>query len=81
MRKLFLAVLLAGSAVGLTSAIAAGGCGPGCHVALYGGCVVDGWGVAPVSPVNECPAGIRTRPPCPYGYVWRSRYRACFAAN
>ena len=52
-------------------------CGPGCHISLYGACVVDGWGTVR----NECPAGTRPRPPCPYGYVWRPRSHACFALN
>jgi hypothetical protein len=64
-------VLLAGTLASLGEAKAAGGCGPS------GACFVDGWGSgAPV--LNECPAGARPRPPCGVGYVWRTRYRACF---
>ena len=57
----------------------AGGCGPGCHVASWGGCIPDGWGVTPVR--NECPVGSAPRPRCPYGYVWRPRLGACFGLN
>jgi hypothetical protein len=77
MRSAFLAVLLAGGVLTLGAANAADGCGPGCHSAPYGGCVVDGWGNASTAPVlNECPVGTRPRPPCPIGYIWR--YGACF---
>jgi hypothetical protein len=75
MRNLFVAVLLALASIGLANA--ADGCGPGCHSAAYGGCVVDGWGTS-MRVWNECPAGSRSRPPCGDGYVWRPRYRACF---
>ena len=74
MKQLFPVVLLAGR---LSSAHAADRCGPGCHMAPYGGCVVDGWGNAATAPaLNECPVGARARRPCPHGYVWR--FRACF---
>jgi hypothetical protein len=80
MRTLFVAVLFAGSVSVFGAANAADGCGPGCHSAPNGGCVVDGWGTgAPVW--NECPAGARPRRPCSYGYVWRARSRACFGLN
>jgi len=82
MRNLFVAALLAGIVTSFGGANAADGCGPGCHAAPYGGCVVDGWGTgAPVW--NECPAGARPRPPCGgrNGYVWRPRLRACFPLN
>jgi hypothetical protein len=77
MRTLFVAVLFAGSVSIFGTANAADGCGPGCHSAPYGGCVVDGWGPARVR--NECPVGTRPRPPCPFGYVWR--FAACFGLN
>jgi hypothetical protein len=55
---------------------AADTCGPGCHFASNGGCVVDGWETG-ARVWNECPAGARPRPPCGEGYVWRSREKAC----
>jgi len=78
MRKLFVAVLLAGSvsAIGASKAWAGwwwGGCGPGCHSTISGACVVDGWGTVR----NECPAGSRPLPPCPYGTRWK--HGACIA--
>jgi hypothetical protein len=85
MKKLFVAVLLgvlgAGGA-GLSAAQAWDGCGVGCHATWFGGgCVVDGWETATPIGRNECPAGVQPRPNCPYGYVWRNRYHACFAAK
>ena len=77
LRKLFVAVLFAGSLAIFVTANAADGCGPGCHSTAYGACVVDGWGTG-ASVWNECPAGARARPPCGPGYVWRPRYKACF---
>jgi hypothetical protein len=77
MRKLFAAILVAGTFAGVGVTYAADGCGPGCHGAPNGGCVVDSWGTgAPTW--NECPAGARPHPPCGAGYVWRPRLRACF---
>jgi hypothetical protein len=77
MSKLFVAVLFAAGVACSGPANAADGCGPGCHSAELGGCVVDGWGAgAPIR--NECPAGARPRPPCGAGYVWRKRFLACF---
>jgi hypothetical protein len=57
-------------------AIGADGCGPGCHSAQYGGCVVDGWERG-AAVWNECPAGAHPRPPCGGDYVWSKRIRAC----
>jgi hypothetical protein len=71
-------VLFAGTLASIGMANAADSCGPGCHMARYGGCVIDGWGTS-ASLWNECPAGARPRPPCYYPFVWRARYRACFA--
>jgi hypothetical protein len=76
MRKLFVAVLLAGSVLAMGAAKAWdgwSGCGPGCHSTISGACVVDGWGTVR----NECPAGSRPLPPCPYGTRWR--HGACIA--
>ena len=82
MKKLFAAVLFAATVAGLGTAQAWYGCGVGCHAARLGGCVVDGWETAtPVAPRNQCPVGTFARPHCPYGYVWRTKYHACFAAN
>ena len=75
MRRLFVAVLFAGSVSLVGMAHAADGCGPGCHNAINGGCVVDGWG-AGVRVFNECPAGERPRRPCPSHYTWK--FKACF---
>uniref|UniRef100_UPI000A0658A2 hypothetical protein n=1 Tax=Bradyrhizobium sp. (strain ORS 278) TaxID=114615 RepID=UPI000A0658A2 len=76
MRLMFLAAVLMGLAAEGTTAIANESCGPGCHVARNGGCVVDGWETG--SPVwNECPAGTRPRPPCGAGYRWSRQARAC----
>ncbi len=51
-------------------------CGPGCHLAPNGGCVVDGWEVgAPVW--NECPAGLRPKPPCGAAFRWSRQAKAC----
>jgi hypothetical protein len=43
LRNLFVAVLFASSFSIFGAANAADGCGPGCHSAPNGGCVVDGW--------------------------------------
>jgi hypothetical protein len=59
---------------------AADGCGPGCRSTSGGACVVDGWGTG-AAIWNECPVGAHARPPCGYGYDWRPRMRACFAAK
>jgi hypothetical protein len=74
MRMLLPAVLLAASALIPGPGHAADGCGPGCHNATYGGCVVDGWTAPRLR--NECPAGARPHPPCGRGSVWK--YGACF---
>jgi hypothetical protein len=75
MRTLF-GFLFAVILVSLSPAIAADGCGPGCHALFSGACVVDGWGRgAAVS--NECPVTTRQRPPCPPGFVWSRSFQAC----
>lgn len=71
---LFLACLWAGSAY------AANGCGPGCHSAVNGGCVVDGW-ESGARVWNECPAGAHARPPCSPNYTWIRRAKACLLIN
>ncbi|WP_431309635.1 GCG_CRPN prefix-to-repeats domain-containing protein [Bradyrhizobium iriomotense] len=79
MRALFVTALLTVTVAGVGLAAAADGCGPGCHATIFGACVADGWGSsAPVR--NECPAGAQPRPPCPSGYTWSPRKRACFAS-
>jgi hypothetical protein len=79
-----LAVILI--AIGLSSGLGVGAsqaadqCGPGCHAAINGGCVVDGWQAgAPVR--NECPAGAHPRPPCYAPYVWSRHAKACVNMN
>jgi hypothetical protein len=57
MKNLFVAVLFAGSLSLFGAANAADGCGPGCHSAPNGGCVVDGWGTG-ARVRNECPAEL-----------------------
>jgi hypothetical protein len=52
------------------AAKAADGCGPGCHTAPQGGCVIDGWTSGARS--NECPVTSRPRTPCGPGYRWHS---------
>lgn len=62
------------------AAQAAGFCGPGCHAAIYGGCVVDGWeSGAPVW--NECPAGAHPQPPCGKYYSWRKHSKTCMRVD
>jgi hypothetical protein len=75
MKWLFAAALTAGF-VGIGLANADENCGPGCHSAVNGGCVVDGWGSG-ARVWNECPAGARPRPPCGEGYVWKRHAKAC----
>ena len=70
------AILLAVILSSFIPAAAANGCGPGCHSTISGGCVVDGWGTG-ARVWNECPVTTRPRPPCPIGYVWKPRQRAC----
>jgi hypothetical protein len=75
MRSLLVTVLIAGGVLLYYSATAAAGCGPGCHMTLYGACVVDGWGTVR----NECPVPSQPRPPCPIGLQWR--HGGCMPAN
>jgi hypothetical protein len=72
---LFAAALTLVSA-GIGPASADDSCGPGCHNAVNGGCVVDGWENG-VRVWNECPAGAHPRRPCGAGYVWRRHAKAC----
>ena len=58
------------------AARAADDCGVGCHSAVNGGCVVDGWETGAAA-WNECPAGAHPRPPCALPYVWRKYAKAC----
>lgn len=73
MKVLFAAALVAGTLVGLDSASAAGGCGPGWHRGPYGGCrpnrevVVVPGAVVVERPVVVAPV-VRA---CPMGFVWR----------
>jgi hypothetical protein len=69
-------ILFAVTLSGIGPAAAADGCGVGCHAAISGGCVVDGWGTG-ARIRNECPATTRPRPPCGNGYIWKPRQRAC----
>lgn len=52
------------------------GCGPGCHFAVNGGCVVNGWETGAVA-WNECPVGAHPRPPCYAPHVWRKQAKTC----
>ncbi|WP_449382466.1 GCG_CRPN prefix-to-repeats domain-containing protein [Bradyrhizobium sp. UFLA05-112] len=79
MKALFVTALLAATVAGIGLASAADGCGPGCRTTVSGACVVDGWGSG-ARGWNECPAGAQPRPPCPSGYTWSPRKRACFAS-
>ncbi len=74
MRNILLAVLFAVTVAIPAAASAIDECGPGCHAAPRGECVVDGWtvGAAP----NECPVQKQRHLRCPLGYV--SRYGSCF---
>lgn len=73
MKVLFAAALVAGTLVGLGSASAAGGCGPGWHRGPYGGCqpnrgvVVVPGAVVVERPVVVAPVGRV----CPVGFMWR----------
>ena len=82
MKVLFAAALVAGTFVGLSSASAAGGCGPGFHRNPYGECrpnrgpvvVVPGGPVVVERPVVVAPAAPVVVVPgrgCPVGFVWR----------
>ena len=75
MRKLLVAIVLAGAVTALWASRAEALCGPGCHITIYGACVVDGWGTVR----NECPAGTRPMRPYPIGTSWKRG--ACQPAN
>jgi hypothetical protein len=65
----------------VSTASAAGFCGPGCHATIFGACVADGWGTG-ARVWNECPATTRPRPSCGGSdYVWDSRKKACFPTH
>src|SRR5437660_757611 len=66
LRKLFVAVLFAGGLAIFGAAKAADGCGPGCHSAAYGACVVDGWGTSAVL------VHLRVEP-AHFDWRWRER--------
>jgi hypothetical protein len=72
---LLFSITLAVSA-GVGAARAADACGVGCHAAINGGCVVNGWEVG-AAVWNECPAGAHSRPPCGSHYSWRRHSRTC----
>ncbi|WP_374940782.1 GCG_CRPN prefix-to-repeats domain-containing protein [Bradyrhizobium sp. SRS-191] len=76
MRLVYPVMLLMAIAAPAGPTLANESCGPGCHVAPNGGCVVNGWEAgAPVW--NECPAGARPRPPCGAAFKWSRQARAC----
>jgi hypothetical protein len=75
MRRL-VALTLFLALAGAGAARAADGCGPGCHNAVNGGCVVNGWETGAVA-WNECPVTSQPRPPCAPPYVWRKYAKAC----
>ena len=66
--------------LGLGAARAADGCGPGCHSAVNGGCVANGWETGAVA-WNECPAGAHPHPPCGSYYAWRGHSKMCMRLN
>lgn len=69
-----------GIGAGSGAAHAAGSCGIGCHTAINGGCVVDGWETG-AARWNECPAGAQPRPPCGAYYSWRRHSRTCMRVD
>jgi hypothetical protein len=77
---LALTVLAVGFGSGIGRARADDLCGPGCHSAVNGGCVVDGW-EAGAAVWNECPAGAYPRPPCGSYYSWRRHSKTCMRLN
>lgn len=78
MKSFFVALFSIG--LGIGAAQAADGCGPGCHTAVNGGCLVNGWETGTVA-WNECPAGAHPRPPCGAYYVWRPHSKMCMRLN
>jgi hypothetical protein len=78
--KSFAAMLVVSIGLGFSAAHAADACGPGCHAAINGGCVVDGWQLG-AAVWNECPAGAHPRPPCGSGYSWRKHSKTCMRVN
>ena len=78
MRLLVAALFSVG--LGIGTAQAADGCGVGCHAAVNGGCVVNGWETGAVA-WNECPAGAHPRPPCGSYLVWRKHSKMCMRLN
>jgi hypothetical protein len=83
MRRLVAMTLLAaclGFGPGAGAAHAFDGCGPGCHSAVNGECVVNGW-ESGARVRNECPAGAHASPPCAPNYTWSRRARACLLIN
>jgi hypothetical protein len=77
---MLLSTCLVSTGLGASAGHAADGCGPGCHSAVNGGCVVDGWEVG-AAVWNECPAGAHPGPSCYSPYVWRKQARACLHVN
>jgi hypothetical protein len=75
MIRLIVALVAAAVLTGISPA-SANSCGPGCHNARNGECVVNGWEMG-AAVRNECPAGARPRPPCGEGYVWRRPEKTC----
>jgi hypothetical protein len=71
-----LTILFAVTLSSIGPATAADGCGPGCHSTVSGACAVDGWGTG-ARIWNECPVTTRARLPCPRGFIWKPRIRAC----
>jgi hypothetical protein len=79
MRRL-VATTLISIGLGVGAAGAADGCGPGCHSAVNGACVVNGWETGAVK-WNECPAGAHPRPPCAPHYSWIKQGKTCLLVN
>jgi hypothetical protein len=74
--RILVAVLFAATLASIGVGNAADGCGPGCHSARNGGCVVDGWDRG-ARVRNECPVGARPSPPCGRWFIWSRREGTC----
>lgn len=78
MSKLPIALAVMGVLLTAGTARADFSCGPGCHEAPQGECVVNGWETG-AHVRNVCPVGVgaQPQPPCGSGYRWSRIDRAC----